>query len=197
MKTGKAVFLGAVVLMIVSLMLPLGCTSEAETDSPASAEFKTYSKYGFSFEYPRSYSISEYGLLESEASDNTGMVQAARGDEDLYQVAWISMIESTWEIGGDMQMMLEDGFWGIEHAEGVVGLDRGELAETTHAGHPMLYQFFSITATEIGKVYGIQAIFYCDRSERVFQLFTMHTNISSDQGILEDFQCFADSLVCH
>jgi len=197
MKTKKAVFLGVALLMMASLMLPLGCAKKAEPEAPTPTEFKTYSKYGFSFEYPKGYSIAEWGLLQSEATDNSGIVQALKGDYELYQVTWLGMVEDTWEVAGDLQTSLEDSFGGIEQTEVVASLDKGELVETTKAGHQMLYQYYTVTYTEGGKGYGIVGVFYCNKSEKFFQLATIHSAISATQDILEDFQRYLDSFVCH
>jgi len=197
MKTKKAIFLGVTLLVMASLMLPVGCAEEAAAPTPTSTEFKTFSKYGFSFEYPRGYSISEMGLLESVATDSSGIVQALRGDYEVYQVAWMGIVEDTWEFTGDLQTTLEDAFWGMEQAEMTASLDRGELVETTKVGHQMLYQYYTLTYTTDVEGYGIQGVFYCNKSERFFQLTTIHNAISAKQDILEDFQRFLDSLVCH
>ena len=194
MKTKKAVFLGVAILMMVSLMLPLGCTTD--TDTETTTEFKTYSGFGFSFDYPRGYSITEMGLLESEATDSSGSISAAKGDNRLYQVAWMSMIENVWEIGGGLQFQIDNFFFGMEMT-GEVRVDKGELVESVKAGHEMVYQFYSMTYNEIDKAYGIIGVFYCDRSEKCFILVTGHTDISAKQDVLEDYQRFLDSFVCH
>ena len=59
MKTKKAISLGVIPLLIASFMLLIGCAQEVTT----STGFKTYSKYGFSFEYPKKSSIYEMGML--------------------------------------------------------------------------------------------------------------------------------------
>jgi len=195
MKTKKAVSLGVTLLLMTLLTLPLGCTKE--TVAPTLTDFKTFSKYGFSFDYPRGYSITEMGMLESEATNASGTVQAWKGDYEVYQAAWLAMVESMWEVSGDLQTTLEDTFVGMEEAEEVARLDKGELVETTKAGHGMVYQYYTVTYTEGSKGYGIAAIFYCDRSERFFQLITVHTAISAKQDIAEDFQYFLESFICH
>ena len=186
----KLIMTGIIVFVSTALILMSGC-GEQETTRQG---YKTYSKYGFSFEYPRGYSITEMGGFESEATDASGMVQAFKGDYEGYQVVWLAMIESMWELGGDLQTLLEDSFVGIEYTARV---DRGELVETTKVGHPILYQYYTLTYTDGSHSFGVVASFYCDRIERVFLLITMHSVIWQKQDILEDFQRYLDSFVCH
>ena len=197
MKTKSGILLGMIILLVVSLMLPLSCAKE--TEIPATTEFKTYSKYGFSFEYPKKLSITEMGMLESEANENSGIVQAGvENDEvEIYQAAWLTMVESTWEVVGDLHGPIEDGFVGMEASEDIASLDRGELAETNKAGHQLLYQYYNATSTEGDKVYGIVATFYCDGSQKFYQLMTINNTISAKQDVFEDFQRYLDSFVCH
>jgi len=193
MKTKKVIFLGVTLLLTISLMLPLGCTKETEVSTPT--EFKTFSKYGFSFEYLKRFTVAEMGMLENEATDSSGLVQVGVENE-LFQTVWIGMIESTWSVTEDLQGSLDDSFAGMV-GEGVASVDRGELVETTKAGHQILYQYYILTPDEGDKAYGIVGIFYCDKSQRLFQLMTMNTTISAKQDVLEDFQNYLDSFVCH
>lgn len=191
MKTKKAIFLGVMLVLMVSLMLPLGCAKEAETPTPT--EFKTYSKYGFSFEYPKKFPVTEIGLLENEANDNSGIVQVALENEELklFQVSYIKTV--MWDIEGS----LAGGFQGMEGAQGIASVETGELVETTKAGHRMLYQYYTVTSTEGDKIYGILASFYCDKSQKAFVPMTMNNTISAKQDVLEDFMNYLDSFVCH
>ena len=188
-------FLGVILLLTLSLTLPLGCTEQ--TGAPTSTEFKTFSKYGMSFGYPRDYDIAEMGLFESEATDASGRVRAFKGDNEVYSVAWIVMVESMWELIDDLQGGVEATFVDMEETEGVARVDKHELVETTKVGHPILYQYYTLTYTDGSHRFGIVANFYCDRSERIFQLVTIHSVIYQKQYILEDFQRYLDSFVCH
>ena len=193
MKTKKAMFLGVIVTLIltVSLILPLGCDGEEGT--------KTYSKYGFSFEYPATFSVTEMGLLESEANDNSGMVQVGveNGEIEIFQVTWgVTVIEPD-ELEDRLVGGLEGGFEAFETEEGVESVERGELVESTQAGHLMFYQCYVATFTVEGKVYGVINCFYCDENSKFFSLMTMDSTISTTPDALEDFQSYLDSFVCH
>lgn len=146
-------------IILTALLSTIGCAEKAV----APAVFKTYSKYGFSFEYPKNFSISEMGFLLNEADDNSGIVQVKvveNEESELFQTAWMKMMPNIIAITpggleGYLKDMLEEAFVGMEGAAEGASLERGELVETTKAGHQMFYQYYSITTTEGDKHYGI------------------------------------------
>ena len=191
----KLIMIGTLVLVSIALISMSGCAKP----EVAKEEYKTYSKYGFSFEYPKDFLVLEQGLLESQANDSSGMVQVGiQNDEvQMFQTGWIKMIKSTWEVDGNLKRTLGESFSRMETAEGVVSLNRGWLVGTNKAGHQMIYQYYNMTFTEGGKAYGIVAVFYCDESQVIYQLITINDTISAKQDILEDFQNYLGHFVCH
>jgi len=189
MKTKKAMFLGVIILLMVSLILLLGC-----------AETKTYSKYGFSFEYPRTFSVTETGILENEANDTSGIVQVFTEENEeikIFQVAWgIAEIEPD-ELEDALVNGIEEGFIVFETDEGIASYERGERVETTKAGHLLFYQYYAANSTEGDEVYGVISCFYCDESPKFFSLVTADNTISAMTDALGDFQNYLDSFVCH
>jgi len=165
--------------------------------TPIAALSKDYSKYGFGFDYTKGFSVTESGLFDSEANDNSGVVQVGIQDNgvQMFQVGWFNMTQSMWKASGGLHEALEETFEGMM-IEGVESIDRGDLVETTKAGHDMAYQDYTMTA-EGFKFYGIVAVFHCDESQRCYQLITMNTTISAKEDVLEDFMNYLDSFVCH
>ena len=198
MKSKITMFLGVTLLLMVTFMFPVGCTEEAVSPSTPT-EFKLYSKYGFSFEYPKGFTVTEMGMLENEATDASGIVQVGvENDEiEIFQTAWIKMVQTMFDAAGDLQSSLKDSFTGMETTEGISSVERGELVESTKAGHQMFYQYYTMTTIEGDKAYGIVSIFYCDKSQEVFQLMTINNTTSTKQDVLDDFQNYLDSFVCH
>ena len=172
----------------------LRSTEATEEAAPATGS-RTYSKYGFSFEYPKHFLVSEIGVFGSEANDNSGLVQVGIENEEgqCFQVVWVKTVQLLFSLEGS----LSGGFSSLESNEDVVSVERGELVETTKSGHQMLYQYYVTTSTGGDKLYGIAAAFYCDKSQKGFVLFTMNDTISGEQEALEDFQNYLDSFVCH
>lgn len=197
MNTKKVLLTIALCLMIAWVIMPISCAEEKATETPTSTDFKTYSNYGFSFEYPRGFTINEMGMLQSEANDASGLVQAMRGDEELLQVLWMGMTKDFWELGGGLSVALEDSFAGLAMDETIVSIERGEIVETTKEGYQMLYQDYFATVTVGDNFGGIIACFYCDKAERLYQLITGHTESTTKQDRLTYFQRFSDSLICH
>ncbi len=194
----KLVALAIALVLIVSILAACGKGEEKEIKTPT--ELKTYSDYGFSFEYPKTYSVSEMGLQQNEANDMSGVVQAGIENEEseLFQVAWVGMIKSMWESWDNgLEDSLEGSIEGAENTEGIASLERGELVETTKAGHRMLYQYYTLTSAEGDTAYGIIGALYCDKSQRLLSFMTMNTTTSTTQDVQGYFQNYLDSFVCH
>lgn len=187
----KIRIVGILIVVGSTLISTTGCAKAAKR--PTSSEFKTFSKYGFSSEYPKDFRISETGVLENEANDDSGVVQGqmANKGSELFQVSWIKTLQYSLEGG------LAGGFAGLEGAKGMASLERDELVETTKTGHRMLYQYYIATSTEGSKAYGILGVFYCDKSQEAFVLMTINTDIITKEDVLEEFQNYLNSFVCH
>lgn len=169
------------------------------------SQFKTYSKYGFSFQYPRTFSdVMEMGMLESEANDISGMVHVWVENEEfeLFQVGWMTLLPEEIESGpggleGNLKDNLEGGFAVLESSEEIASVEKGELVEATKAGHLIFYQYYTATPTEGDNMYGVSSCFYCDESLKLFSLLTMNNTTSTEEDGLGDFQNYLDSFVCH
>lgn len=187
----KISVIGIVIVLSIALMSMVGCAKEAETPTPT--EFKTFSKYGFSFQYPKEFPVLEGGMLENEANDNSGIVQVGLegAETELFQVAWVKTVEFP-----QLEAMLAGPFASMEAEEGSV-TEKGELVETTKAGHRMLYRYYTFTSAQGDKVYGTLGVLMCDKSQKMFLLRTANNTISTKQDVLEDFQNYLDSFVCH
>ncbi len=71
------------------------------------------------------------------------------------------------------------------------------IDKTSKSGHEMLYQYYTMTATQIGKMYGIVAVFYCENSGRLYQLMTINNTITTEQAALQDLQTYLATFICH
>ncbi|MFB0518088.1 MAG: hypothetical protein ACETWC_02265 [Acidobacteriota bacterium] len=188
----KTSITGILILVSIVLVSLIDCSKEIETPTPS--ESRTFSKYGFSFTYSKDFRIWETGMLEEKANDNSGLVQALVENEEvkIFQVGWIKSLPYDLE-----EDYLEYFLKLIEKDEETVSFERGQLEETTKAGHKMLYQYYATVDTEGNRAYGIVGILYCDRSQKNFTLMTMNNTISARQDVLEDFQHYLDSFACH
>jgi len=200
--------IGILVLVSIVLVSMAGCGGQAQTDSSVDAasadEMRTFSKYNFSFQCPKDFLIWQDGLLDEEANENSGLVQATPEEDNypLFAVSWIR----TWQWG--LEGSLEAGFAGIENWEGIVNITKGNVVETTktgqrmlyQVGHRMLYQYYTATTETQGEiVYGVVGAFYCPDTQRTFSLVTMQrsTTGSSAQEALAYFEGYVDAFVCH
>jgi hypothetical protein len=192
MILGKAVFSAAILLLMGSfIILSPGCSKELEN--------KTYSNHDFSFEYPGKYSVAERGLYDYVANDISGVVEAFREDDEIemFQTIWIYTSPGTIRSTGDLRIFLEDAFAGIESIDNIAGFETSELAKTTKAGQELLYQYYTFDFVGGDRVKGIVGAFYCEGGQKMFRLSTMNSTISKRQDVLEDFQRYLDSFVCH
>jgi len=194
MTIRKIIMTGMLVLVSTSLIAVSGCAAEETTREG----YKTYSRYGFSFEYPQSFLLFEEGLLESAANDTSGLVYAGVENEEVKYifVGWLKFSEQLVEFM-DLETSIEDGLQGIEGGEGIVSVERGELVETTKAGHRMLYRYYNVTTTEGDRASGIFGVWYCDKVQKFYTLYTLNTTISSKGDVLADYQSYLDYFVGH
>ena len=144
--------------------------------------YNTYSKYGFSFEYPKGMVISE------SATSSSGQVSGQLFAEDSTEgvvVKWLAIFLAPY-----LEFTLNDE---MEHLEaGGYDVDRGQIVTSTKAGHEMMYQYFTATS-EVETAYGIFGVWYCDINDRLYELCFM----SSESDVLSKFQQYLDSFVCH
>jgi hypothetical protein len=183
-------------LDLVTTSFEVEPTSEPTPPPAETLQYKTFSKYGFSFDYPKGFDIVEMGLYDSEANDDSGMVQALSmsGEEALYQVLWQKMTKGTYEFSSNGEESLDFAFLSMEQEGATV--EQGEFRETNKAGHDTDYQFYSMYEAELGHATGVVGIFFCDARERMYFLMTMHEKLDAEE-CFEDFTRFLDSVVCH
>ena len=72
-KIQKAIFLGVISIIIALFMLLTGCTQE----TGISTEFKTYSKYGFSFDYPKRFPVEEMVLRKAAVETDLALTESS------------------------------------------------------------------------------------------------------------------------
>lgn len=157
--------------------------------APPTDEYETYSKYGFSFEYPTAMTMSEQGLLENTATDSSGIVvgELKNDEHELIFAGWLNTV-----VAPDLEVSLEGAFGGMVQSEGTTNLERGELVEATKAGHAMIYQYYTVTI-EGEAFHGIYGVWYCETNQRFYQFNLM----STEEDTLPTYQRYLDSLVCH
>jgi len=208
MPIKKMSIMAMLILVSIAPLSLIGCSGDTETSTASNMavrpEMSTFSKYGFSFEYPNDLLVWEGGLLEDNANENSGMVQVAPEEDGfpLFAVSWVK----TWHWG--LEGGLEAGFAGIDNFEGIESVYKGGLVETVELGnrmlyqegHRMLYQYYTATTKTQGEiVYGIVGAFYCDDTQRAFGLVTMQTTTTtaSSQEALDNFKAYMDYFACH
>jgi len=153
---------------------------------------ETYSKYGFSFDYPSGMTIGENGFREESTSETSGVVQF-RSDLpfEIINVVW-----DTAETAPELEVFLDELFTMME-SEGTEVNNRGPLVASGKDDHEMVYQRANITDQGI-LFTGIVGSWYCDEADRIYTgYYITLPEFSTQQDLLTEFQRLLDSLVCH
>ena len=124
-------------------------------------DYAQYEIFGFSFEYPETMMTSLSGLLESEATDDSGMIQFSDALEtNVYTVTWVSSLEEP-DTGGS----LDAGYYEISD----LVTERGERKTFVHSGHTVYYEEYLIyDALSDAKL--TNSGFYCPEVNRAFNI---------------------------
>jgi len=152
---------------------------------PLSPGYERFSKYGFSIDYPKDMIILEEGLIDETANDNSGTIRGELfGPYKGFMVSWGKREPpfTRW----DLESELDTFFAGPAERE-------GSLVETTKLGHEMIYHRYSVVANG-DRFYGIVGLWYCNIDEKVYILGTKQ---STEQDVLQIFERYLDSFVCH
>ena len=187
-------------LIIAASLLLIGCgqaaTTEPELDTASETELPvemaTYDKHGFSFEYPAGFDVEEVGVLDVEATDESGVVQVILEDDEIqvFQVVWMQSQE--WSEEGSIAGAISS----MESSEDIVSVETGELLETTLDGERLVYQSYSVSAPDGESVAGILASSYCDAGGLGLGFMTMHSALSDEQELLDDLMEYLDTFDC-
>jgi len=170
---------GLAALVITSCLLATAC----------GPDYATYEKYGISFQYPAGFTVVESGLDGGEPDETGGMVQVRSegGETRAFQVNWSQTM-----IYG-LELTLDNAFAGMQRADQVAAVERGELREGSKDDRLMLYQFYTVTTTAGTSARGVAAAFYYGENGTLFTLVTMNSTVDGEDRVLEDFEGYLDS----
>ena len=105
------------------------------------------------------------------------------------------MIASTFNLVGSLTEILDESFEGLM-VEGMGTLTEGMVVNTTKAGHELIYQYYKTTMLGMN-ISGVIGVFYCEDSQRVYQLLTMMFASDTEQEAIQYFQPYLDSFSGH
>jgi hypothetical protein len=161
-----AVIAGAIGFAYVYTQTNLLRPSSSAATHPLSG-YNTYSNHGFSFQYPKTWTISEHGLLDNSADSNSGLVtaQSTTSQNDLVLVGWNHSVNTI-----DPSTVLTPAINGFQKGSGGTNLVIGQQGTTTTtAGYSVLYQPFSITVSGT-TVNAVWSAWYSTHGQRLYQL---------------------------
>jgi hypothetical protein len=149
-------------------------------------EFKRYSNYGVSFEYPKDMEISE----ENSAIDSGVLIgEFGHGEElEFIRLEW-----QTQESNPGLEVLLNMSFLNIE-GEGFIIQKGQKVNYTTANGYEMLYQSFTGTDAEAIPLNGVTGVWYCSTSNRSFEFILIL--VQSEQDTNSKFLQYTNSFTC-
>ena len=197
------------ILSILFLVLLMASIVGCGGDTGVVAEYNTYDKYGFVFQYHKSFRIIETGSLTGEANDIQGEVWAQyekEGESALEAVVWIALLPDLWyELEEEQQREYLEAMMDVyvlgmtmsgEDDEATVEL--GEMFETIKLGHILFYQPYRISMQGFDDViYSTGGVMYCDKIQKMFNLATMYEKDQSYDDATATFTSFLGRFICH
>jgi len=192
MKTLIAIL--GIVLVGMTTVCPLGCARHNKTE--------TFTKYGFSFEYPAGYEVDERGVYRKgdANSDSSGSVVLSKEGRSSCLLVW-DVNQETEAQRGESDLRAELGSYtsDFEEAFGESGgsMQVGDIVEDSCSGHKMLRCYYVVVWSGGTAVSGDVGQVYCGESRRSFMLFTESSHKEDEEDALAFFRMFTSSLVCH
>ena len=180
-----AVIAGATGFAYVYTQTNLLRPSSSAATHPLSG-YNTYSNYGFSFQYPKTWTITEHGLFDSTADSNSGLVtaQSTTSQNDLVLVGWNHSVNTI-----DPSTVLTPAINGFQKGSGGTNLVIGQQGTTTTtAGYSVLYQPFSITVSG-NNINAVWSAWYSTHGQRLYQLSV----VTSGQDAMTSFNTYLSS----
>lgn len=195
------------ILVLVATCIPVACTKPAVTPAPttepeSAQNVNSYSNWDFSFEYPKEFVLSEMGLFENEANDNSGLIMISHetADEfDFYAITWWKIVKSAYEGSGGMEICQNqiEGFLTEDPTSALTNIP-GEIVKETKSGHDVIYQYYTVSDLNTGEeADAIAASFYCDYNEYIYGIDSFSTQSDTEEEALGFFKVLFDSFKCH
>lgn len=173
--------------MVAVIAVALGSVYVLSLDTQ---KYETYSRFGFSFEYPEEMEIREDGIGElGIATITAGIAQGTQVKDEVPEIIGVIWMPS--ESSPVLEDILDLAF--SQLGEGNEIESRGDLVSTSKGDSEMLRQSFLMN--EGGNtISGIAGVWYDPVAERVYLTFYLALPDSvSDNGLLKRFERLVSS----
>jgi CubicO group peptidase (beta-lactamase class C family) len=162
------------------------------TDLPREGGSQTYTKHGFTFEYPSTYTLVEAPIPGRDAiSDASGTIQV---NSLSFPSEIVSILWETTEIGLSAKAYLA-GYLDYVSQESGLAITPGASAEAWKDDHRLAIQFFDATADSL-ELAAVTGAWVCDETDRIF-VVTYATGMDpSPEDLMAGFQRYLDAFVC-
>lgn len=177
----RKIIIAVVLIVVVAVGAAFGVLyTQTSLFRPRSASqlpgYNTYSNYGFSFQYLKTWTITEKGFQNNAPDTTSGIViaQAPNGQEDLVFVAWTHFSSSV-----NASNAISSAINGFSNAGQGSGLTVGqETTSTTKAGYTVYLEPFSVTIQGT-RIAGIWSAWYSTQGQRLYQLSAITSGSSA------------------
>jgi hypothetical protein len=157
----KKTIAGLIAIVAIAVVIFAGCIEEPT---------KTYSNFGFSFEYPADMELHEEGILSAEANEESGAVYCEK-QELIIIVKWMRMekVDTSDLIKGTNNYLAD-----MDAEVGVTVFKTGHGIRQ-HIGHSLVEQLFAAVKRPIGSsdMLGSIGSWWCDESGRMFRVIVL------------------------
>ena len=188
-KKGKAVVYVSLGFVAVFIFVTTAVGSYLEYTEQV-GELKTYSNYGLSFEYPEEMIVTNKGVFNDAADDESGLILLENGLKNKIVVVSWAYTDQPPSLDDVLKETVEE----IKYIEGMTDILKGDVVETTKSGHRMIYMP-TMYKSYGSDVFGLYGIWYCTDSERMYYLSVETFENTETTSML--FQRYLDSIVCH
>ena len=179
--------------------------SDCASSKPTREGYNIFNKYGFLFEYPEFFYITEGGLVQGQANKNSGVVTATRTigeDAELFVITWMEMSKATVGLNHEYftDSSLKSAIAGMVQTWGNPDqIEYGEIVQSTKEGHYYTYQQINLFLPSYDNVYldSVAGCWYCDVGQWAFVVSYASSISKSHQNTLMEHNQFLFNLKCH
>ncbi|UCG83587.1 MAG: hypothetical protein JSW38_01855 [Dehalococcoidia bacterium] len=186
MKIIKILVASLIVSILIISCVVTGCGNN-------SGESNTFSKYGFSFEYPENFSLTRDEVDRGVIYIEIDKIPANVGEAEYFQIMCGDIDENV--PAPDPYEFL---YSTAENLHELGTRTEGPKTATAHLGHQVPYQLYTLQYDfEVEEEYHVSAAFYCDMNNRLFVILFSSEAANDWAGATDAFTSFLYSFACH
>ena len=194
----KSNFLTLGVLILIIAVLPHVWTEAPSTiQVGVNTPTTLYSNYGFSFNYPRQFTITESGyangIAQGSPSDSVGEVKVADvSGSQAFEIAWAQPSQNAWS-DSESETVINTTFTTMANSKNLKNFTKGTLSTATLYGNSMVIQSYSELYGN-QTIWGVFGVCFLNENDKVYSFTSVSDNDLTEQSALSYFHYYVDSL---